>query len=162
LFVAYLFADWEHLEDLQFESRGPRQKARLVARGFGSPWLAWAAGPRSAHSFVKIISTLALAGPGLLATSWQLVRRAVQMQRCDRAAMAGVVAAALKSGSKVELGDAANRNPQSNWEQVIPDFALIDGVVLLQGPPAAVTLTDGFRERIAEWRERRQARIADE
>lgn len=162
LFVAYLFADFEHLEDLQFESRGRLITARLVARGFGSPWLGLMAGPKSAHSFVKVISMLALAGPGLLATSWQLVRRAWRLQQSNREATAWVIATSLRSGAKVELASAADQHPDANWERVIPELCLIDGVVLLQGPPAAVTLTDGFRERIAEWRDRRQERVADD
>jgi hypothetical protein len=157
LFVAYRFADWGHLEDLQFESRGRLLTARVAAYGLGSPFLSLAAGPKTAHSFVKVISAIALAGPGLLATSRQLVRRVLQLRQSDREAMARLIAVSLKSGAKVELAEAADRNPESDWERVVRDLSLIDGIVILRGPPAAVTLTDGFRERIAEWRQRNAA-----
>jgi hypothetical protein len=162
LFVAYFFADWEHLEDLQFESRGRLLTARIAAYGFGSPFLTLAAGPKTAHSFVKVISTITLAGPGLLGTSWRLVRRAVRLQRLDREAIAAVIATSLKSGAKVPLSEVADRHPQADWERTVPDLSLIDGVVFLRGPPVAVTLTDGFRERIAAWRERQRGGTADE
>jgi hypothetical protein len=156
LFVANWLADREHLENLQFESRGRLLTARVAAFGFGSPFLALAAGPKTAHSFVKVISTITLAGPGLIGTSWQLVRRAVRLQRLDREAIAAVIATSLKSGAKVLLGEVADRHPEVDWERTVPELSMIDGVVLLHGPPAAVTLTDGFRERMTEWRARRR------
>ncbi len=156
LFVAYAWADWDHLQKLEVESRGRVLTARIAAHGLGSPFLALAAGPRTAHAFVKVISTFTLAGPALLATSWRLMRCSLQWQRCDREAMTELIARSLKSGGKVNLAEVIDEHPQVDWERVLPDLSRVDGVVFLHGPPAAVTLTDGFRDRISEWRQRRR------
>ena len=107
LFVGYFTANWQHLENLEFESRGRLFTARLAGLAAGSSFLNLAAGPKTAHSFVKVISATLLLGPGLVVTSWRLLVRAKRLFLLDTAACAKPIAAVLKAGRKVPLEDLA-------------------------------------------------------
>jgi hypothetical protein len=152
LFVGYFTANWQHLENLEFESRGKLFTARLAGLAAGSPFLNLAAGPKTAHSFVKVISATVLLGPGLVVTSWRLLVRAKRLFLLDTAACAKPIAAVLKAGRKVPLDDLADKHPHIDWEQVLPQLCLIDGVVILRSEPVGVAITDGLRDTIGVWR----------
>jgi hypothetical protein len=152
LFVGYFTANWQHLENLEFESRGRLFTARLAGLAAGSPILNLAAGPKTAHSFVKVISATVLLGPGLVVTSWRMLVRAKRLFLLDTAACAKPIAAVLKAGRKVPLADLADKHSHVEWERVLPQLCLIDGVVILRSEPVGVAITDGLRETIAEWR----------
>ena len=156
LFVGYGTANWQHLENLEFESRGRLWSARMAGYASGSSFMNLAAGPQTAHSFVKVISVTLLLGPGLVVTSVRLVIRALQLTKLDTDSCAKLIAAVLKAGHKVPLEDLAEKHPHVDWEEILPQLCLIDGVVILRSEPVGVVLTDGLRETIAEWREKRE------
>jgi hypothetical protein len=156
LFVAYGTANWQHLDNLQFESRGRLCSARVAGNITGSSFMNLAAGPQTAHSFVKIISVTLLLGPGLVVTCGRLLVRTLRLARLDTDACARLIAAVLKAGRKVPLEELAGKHPNVDWERVLPQLCLIDGVVILRSEPVGVVVTDGLREAIAEWRGRRE------
>jgi hypothetical protein len=156
LFVAYGTANWQHLDNLQFESRGRLWSARMAGNITGSSFMNLAAGPQTAHSFVKIISVTLLLGPGLVVTCGRLLVRALRLTRLDTESCAKLIAAVLKAARKVPLEELAEKHPQVDWERILPQLCLIDGVVILRSEPVGVVITDGLRETIAEWRGRRE------
>ena len=156
LFVAYWRADWQHLENLQFESRGRLMTARVAALATGSPFLTLAAGPKTAHSFVKVLSSIVLIGPALWGTSLRLLARARRLKRLDVGLTAKILAVALKAGRKVPFSDLVERDPNADWERILPALFAVDGIVLIRSEPAGVTVTDDLRNQIAEWRSQQQ------
>ena len=151
IFVSYATANWEHLKSLKFESSDRLQMARLAAYATGHSGFALLAGPQTMHSFVKVIAVTLLLGPGLIDLALRLAGRARLLRELDVAAVAQALVALLDAEKRVSAEELA-AIAGVDVERLMLNFALIDGIVLLQAGEPAFTLTDELRQELLDHR----------
>lgn len=147
LFVAYFTANWPRLEKLEFESPAKLRTARIAAILTDSPFLALT-GPKTVGSFVKVISVVALVGPGMVATSWKLLMMALAGYRGSPDKVAEVLKTLATIGVRVPLDELLRSEAA---ETLAPTFAavrLFDGVIFRSSEPVGLVLTDDLRDDV--------------
>lgn len=149
LFVAYVTTDPQRLERLEFEPVAHLQATRAVARITGSPMLALA-GPKTASSFVKVISATLLLGPGLLATSCRLYRRAAGAWGARPEDTAELLTRLAQSDRRVPFDQLARTGDSDRISTTINSLLLLDGVLLRTSDPPGLSLTDSLRAEILQ------------
>src|SRR5262249_52085411 len=128
LFVAYFTANWPRLEKLEFESPAKLRTARIAAILTDSPFLALT-GPNTVGSFVKVISVVALVGPGMAATAWKLLLKGLAGFRGSPEKVTEVLQTLATIGVRVPLDELLRSDAV---ETLAPTFAavrLFDGVI---------------------------------
>lgn len=158
LFISNLVTDREYLDKLEFETgAGVRLKIAL-ARVSGNGILAAFVGPKTAHSFVKILTTLLFTGPRLLVASVRLARNVMRLKSLDIEGCGRVIGTLLKNEGRVPLAAILQKYPRLDPHVVLPQLKLIDGVVFLLSEPVGLTLSPGLCGEIRSWREQARER----
>lgn len=142
LFVAYFTANYQELEELQFESKGKLVTARVASYVSGNSFLALAAGPETMHSFVKVLSVTILAGPALLFNGLRLFQSAAKLKQLDVEMTATTLRRLAKAGTKIPLGDLLENVPDANPVTLIDSMQQIDGVIIRRGENSGMYLTE--------------------
>jgi hypothetical protein len=147
LFVAYFTANWQRLEKLEFESTAKLRTARIAAILTDSPFLALT-GPKTVGSFVKVVSVIALVGPGMVATAWKLFLMSLAGFRGSADKVAEVLKSLATVGVRIPLEELMRSESE---EALAPTFAavrLFDGVIVRSSDPVGLVLTDELREEV--------------
>lgn len=147
LFVAYATANRTRLEQLEFDSPTRLRMARATAIFADSPFLALA-GPKTAGSFVKIVSVILLIGPGILMTSWKLLQQAFAAWRGSPAQVAKVLETLATAGARLSLEDLSRVDPTDGVLTTFQAVRLFDGVILRSSAPVGLVVTDSLRDDI--------------
>ena len=156
LFVAYLTANYEELENLKFgdpqQSRRVRQFARATGRGYMSVF----ANQETFHSFVKILSVSILAGPALVMTGVRLARAAIDLIILEPEFVAPILIKLAKAGKRIPMEKLAAELRDRPLADRIDQMALIDGVVVRTEGASGMYLTEDLQSTLASQRDKRR------
>lgn len=153
LFVVSPMVNRNTLETYEFATGDGAAHRIGVARLAGAGGLApLAGGVQNAEAFFRFVLALLLAGPGILAHSIRMVRRAWRLARIDREWAGRLLQMMLKADRRVTFQTIQSRTSTPDLDTALSWFAEIDGVVVLTTDPAGLTMTPGLREEINEWR----------
>lgn len=156
LFVAYLTANFEELENLKFgdaqQSRRVRQFARATGRGYMSVF----ANQETFHSFVKILSISILAGPALVMTGVRLARAATDLKILDAEFVAPILIKLAKAGKRIPMDKLAAELNERPLADLIDQMALIDGVIVRTEGASGMYLTEDLQATLASERDKRK------
>ncbi len=147
LFVAYATANWPRLEKLEFESPAKLRTARVAAILSDSPFLALT-GPKTVGSFVKVVSVIALVGPGMVATAWKLLQMAAAGFRGSPQKVAEVLQRLATTGVRLPLEELIRSDAVEEAARTFAAVRLFDGVIFRSSEPVGLVLTDGLRDQI--------------
>jgi len=147
LFVAYFTANWPRLETLEFEAPSKMRVARIAAILTDSPFLALT-GPKTVGSFVKVVSVIALVGPGIVMTSWKLLQMALAGFRGSADKVADVLKSLATAGARLSLEELIRSDPTDSMPATFAAVRLFDGVIFRSSEPVGLVLTDRLRDEI--------------
>lgn len=154
LFVAYLTANYEELEQLHLGSSTQSHKVKYVAKFTGQRMLSLFANPDTFRSFVKLLSVTVLAGPALLMTGVRLAQTARAIQQLDGRFVAPFLIQLAKAGKRVPMTKLAERLEERPIADLITQMSLIDGVVIRTEQNAGMYLTEDLKSALAQARDR--------
>ncbi|WP_437184921.1 hypothetical protein SH668x_002009 [Planctomicrobium sp. SH668] len=150
IFVAYYFADYRKLENLQFEQVEKLQIARVGAFFTGSSFLNLAAGPKTASSYVKIIAVVVLLSPALLVLSLRLIARAWAFYCVHSSEVGRALYCLLRSEQSISFSAVSKASPDLEPQQLAAELKLFDGVVVQDGRSSSCYLTELLRNELVE------------
>lgn len=157
LFVAYLTANYEELENLKFGSLEQARKVRLVARATGNSYMSLFANQETFRSMVKILSVSILAGPALLMTGIRLARRAHEMKVLDEKFLAPFLIKLAKAGQRIPMDKLAADLRERSLADLIEQMSLIDGVIVRTQSNAGMYLTEDLQAALGKARDARKS-----
>ena len=155
LFVCYATANWTHLEKFEMESIGRLRMARAAAYVSGSSFLALT-GPKTASSFVKVVSLTLLLGPGLLATSWQLLQKVRGSWVASPDNIGRFLIELAKTTSRVPFDRLRQLDGSDLFPANIHGVLLFEGVLFKSSEPVGLMMTDSLRHHVRGLAKRRK------
>ena len=153
LFIANLFSDREHLENLDFETGGSARVTIAVGRklGLGS-MAAIFAGPKNVQSVIKIVSTIILSGPRLITLAWRFLLKAKRLKTMKTGSCAKIISLLIKQQTRISLSELYDQNSEIDLQTVIPQLQDIDGVVFLLEEPPGLSVAPRLLQDFQEWK----------
>jgi hypothetical protein len=150
LFIGNATTDREYLETYSFTPGTSSDKVvHIDIPGVVSGSTVNPLAPDSAHSYVKIITSVLYGGPRLVSNAWQLLRRVQRLRGLDRDACTAVLALLAASDGKVPFTEIASAIPRGHdVATVLERLRDIDGVLFLKAEPAGLSLLSDFREEL--------------
>lgn len=104
--------------------------------------------PDSAHSIVKMITSILFTGPRMMMGAVRGVRRWKRLGAVDVHGCAGVLSMLLERGQRVPLTEVAAAFPDKRLETLFPQLAEIDGVLFLKSGQPGLSLSSDLRREI--------------
>lgn len=156
LFVAYLTANYEELENLKIGPPGQAATVRRFARATGQGYMSIFANQETFHSFVKILSVSILAGPALVMTGIRLARSAQALKNLDPEFVAPVLIQLAKANKRVPFDRLAEKLGDRSIGDLIEQMALIDGVIIRTEGNSGMYLTEDLQASLANARDARK------
>ncbi len=151
LFIGNATTSRRYLEDLSFTT-GTVDKKVFVIPGMGSNINPLA--PDSAHSFVKVITSILFSGPRLVTASVRRLKRALRLLRLDLDGCASVLALLLSRPSRVPFGEIVAGVPGLDAVAVFPQMREIDGVMFLTSDPPGLSLSPELADDLLGFQDR--------
>jgi len=148
LFVAYLTANYEELENLKFGSAEQTRKVRIVARATGNSAMNIFANQDTFHSFVKLLSVSILAGPALAMTGIRLARSSREAESLDPAFIAPFLIQLAKAGNRIPMDKLAAELGEATIADLIDQMSLIEGVTIRTKENAGMYLTEDLKSSL--------------
>jgi hypothetical protein len=150
LFVGNLTTSREYLESYSFTTG----TASDVIVSFDVPQMGHLSNinpiaPDSAHSFLKMFTSILYTGPRMIMGAIHNVRRWKRLGRMDIDGCAELLALLLERGKKVALTDVAAALPGRPLALLFPQLAEIRGVLFLKSGEAGLSLSTDLRQEIA-------------
>lgn len=106
--------------------------------------------PDSAHTFVKMITSLLFTAPRLVMAGVRRIRRANRLKGLEIDGCAAVLSLLLERGQRVSLTDIAAALPELPMETVFPQLGLVEGVLFLKAGQPGLSLSSDLRSAIVE------------
>ncbi len=156
LFVAYLTANYEELENLKFGSADHSRKVRMVARATGTSAMSIFANQDTFHSFVKLLSVSILAGPALVMTGIRLARTSREAESLDSAFIAPFLIQLAKAGNRIPMDKLATELGDATIADLIDQMSLIDGVIIRTNQNGGMYLSEGLKTSLETARRERK------
>ena len=155
LFVAYLTANYEELENLKFGSADHTRRVRMVARATGHSAMSIFANQETFHSFVKLLSVSILAGPALVMTGMRLARTSRDAESLDPTFIAPFLIQLAKEGKRIPMDKLAAELGDATITDLIDQMSLIDGVTIRTKENAGMYLTEDLKSSLKTARKNR-------
>jgi hypothetical protein len=150
LFIGNATTDRAYLESYSFTTGTSYDKpvSIHVSRvGLGSTINPLA--PDSAHSYVKIVTTLLFSGPRLITAAWRLFARSLRLRAIDAEGCAAVLAFLAARDQRAPFQDIVPVIPKGHDLRVIfQQLRDVDGVLFLKSEPAGLSLTSELRDEL--------------
>jgi len=108
--------------------------------------------PDSAHSFLKMIVGLLFTGPRLIMAAVRGLRRRRRLEGLDVDGCAALLSLLLEKGQRVSLTAVASALPERAIPRLLPQLALLNGVLFLKSGEPGLSLSTDLRREIGEWR----------
>lgn len=158
LFVAYLTANFEELENLKFGDAEQSRRIRKFARATGQGYMSAFANQETFHSLVKILSVSILAGPALVMNGFRLSRSAIDLQILEPAFVAPFLIQLAKAGKKVSMDKLAAELHGRTLAVLIDQMALVDGVIIRTDGQAGMYITEDLQTTLGQARDQRKSK----
>ena len=105
--------------------------------------------PDSAHSYLKMFMGVLYTGPRIVMGCVHNVRRANRLKTLDLEGMAAILTFLLGREKRVSFTELASALPGCNLATLLPQLAMIDGVLFLKSEPPGLSLSTDLRREIA-------------
>lgn len=151
LFVGNATTDRRYLDKLEIEMDPVSKFVRRAAIVTGYGWASVLAGPKSMHSFVKVLTSLLFVGPRLMTAAYHLTRRVLRLRTRDDDTCGRVVASLFAAGKRVPFAELLRQHRQLDSEAIIEQLHDIDGILFLTSDPPGMSLGSELRQELAAW-----------
>ncbi len=143
------------LDNYEFETGASQTISLSLARVSGHSFLALAAGPKTALTFLKLLVSIFCIGPAMLHQALDLVILALGLRRLDMASCAPIMVVLYKADKKVSFSEIFRQAPTADPSAVLAQLQYLDGVAFRTSDPPGLSLASHLRDEIDEWRRRR-------
>jgi len=108
--------------------------------------------PDSAHSMLKMIVGLLFTGPRLIMAAFRGLQRRRRLENLDVDGCAALLSLLVEKGQRVSLTAVAAALPERPIPLLLPQLALMNGVLFLKSGEPGLSLSTDLRREIGEWR----------
>jgi len=150
LFVGNATTDREYLESYSFTTGTHNPKpVSITIPGIGVGSTVNPLAPDSAHSYVKMITSVLYTGPRLVTASFRFLARAFRLRGMDREGCAAALAFLAAQDGRVPFQEVAEAIPRGHDVcAVLEQLHEVEGVRFLKSDPAGLSLMSDFRQEL--------------
>jgi hypothetical protein len=151
LFVGNATTDRAYLESLSFSTGTSEEKpVSIYVPTVGMASTINPLAPDSAHSIVKVITTLLYTGPRLVTGALRMYGRARRFGRMDLAGEAAVLELLYRKDKRAPFEEIAAAAPPGHYVgAIVQQLRELDAVLFLKSPPPGLALTSDFRQEMS-------------
>jgi hypothetical protein len=151
LFVGNATTDRAYLESLSFSTGTKEEKpVSIYVPTVGMASTINPLAPDSAHSIVKVITTLLYTGPRLVTGSMRMCGKGRRLARMDLAGQAAVLELLYRKDKRVPFEEIAAAVPPGHYVgAIVQQLRELDAVLFLKSPPPGLALTSDFRQEMS-------------
>ena len=160
LFIGNATTDRRYLDKLDFEMDASAKFVRRAAIVTGYGWLSVMAGPKSMHSFVKVLTSLLFVGPRLFTAAYHFARKLLRIRARDDASISSVLDSLFTAGKRVPFTELVQKHPELDSDATIEDLHDIDGILFLTSEPPGMSIGSELRNELSAWQGNNRAASA--